>query len=100
MAFVKCRYCGCDLANGATIDHIVPRCQGGSGDPRNVGLSCRQCNSSKGQDSIEEFRMRMRFAASSFARIISFRRMQQLKTMGAVFPPFPEHHFRFEVDDG
>jgi len=31
-----------------TLDHILPRALGGSDDPSNLRLACRQCNSSRG----------------------------------------------------
>lgn len=31
-----------------TLDHIVPRARGGSDDPENLRLACRQCNTRRG----------------------------------------------------
>lgn len=45
-----CQYCGCDLLStfsvywSATVDHIVPRCENGSDDEKNLVLSCPACN--------------------------------------------------------
>ena len=41
-----CRYCGSvDLLS---VDHVVPRCQGGADDEDNLVVACRACNSRKG----------------------------------------------------
>lgn len=40
-----CQMCGNE---GDSVDHIVPRIQGGTDDDYNLQLLCRTCNSSKG----------------------------------------------------
>lgn len=40
-----CAYCG---RSATTIDHVVPRCQGGRSTWDNTVASCLKCNSSKG----------------------------------------------------
>ncbi len=40
-----CQMCGNE---GDSVDHIVPRSQGGTDDDWNLQLLCRSCNSSKG----------------------------------------------------
>jgi 5-methylcytosine-specific restriction endonuclease McrA len=40
----RCRYCGQFAEH---IDHVTPRCQGGSDDPQNLVASCAPCNLSK-----------------------------------------------------
>lgn len=46
-----CVYCGRDLRNAApadvTLDHLLPRCSGGSNDATNLVTACRACNSSR-----------------------------------------------------
>jgi 5-methylcytosine-specific restriction endonuclease McrA len=56
----RCRYCGVPLhdpairerTNGktrpATVDHVVPRSNGGSNHFRNLVSACRSCNGRKG----------------------------------------------------
>lgn len=47
-----CVWCGCTLDENApihndrqaTIEHVVPRCKGGSDDLTNLALACRRCN--------------------------------------------------------
>lgn len=51
--YVPCIHCGRRLfikENGetsATVEHIVPRCQGGTNDLRNVAIACESCNNEK-----------------------------------------------------
>jgi HNH endonuclease len=41
----QCVYCG--LTNRLTIDHLIPRIEGGDDDGVNLVLACQSCNSSK-----------------------------------------------------
>lgn len=44
-----CYSCGLNQYNRLTVDHIVPRAQGGAKrDPENLCFLCRDCNSHKG----------------------------------------------------
>lgn len=38
----RCRYCG--TSQNPTVDHVVPRCQGGGDAPENLVVACRPCN--------------------------------------------------------
>jgi 5-methylcytosine-specific restriction endonuclease McrA len=49
-----CAYCG-DEPNFLTIDHIVPRSQGGTNDPDNLLPACKNCNESKGSRSLSNW---------------------------------------------
>lgn len=44
----ECWYCGADLKNAdptnITLDHLVPRCKGGTNAEENLITSCRPCN--------------------------------------------------------
>lgn len=43
-----CRYCGKKSPDVVLeVDHIVPKCDGGSDDPMNLATSCWACNSGK-----------------------------------------------------
>ena len=65
-----CAYCGKDmlqkqndgtflpLYSDMTLDHIIPRSQGGSSQKFNLRPSCRKCNNLKADHSIEKFRKR------------------------------------------
>jgi len=45
----RCQYCGDDFTSGdLTIDHIIPKVQGGSNDWTNIVACCRSCNVRKG----------------------------------------------------
>jgi 5-methylcytosine-specific restriction endonuclease McrA len=44
-----CQYCGGEFISGdLTIDHIIPKVQGGKNDWTNVVACCRSCNIKKG----------------------------------------------------
>ena len=42
----QCAYCGDD--SNLTIDHVVPRCKGGTDFTKNVVCCCNKCNQRKG----------------------------------------------------
>lgn len=52
----KCLFCGARLVvaldgkplGSATVEHIVPRSQGGTDDVQNLALACARCNHEKG----------------------------------------------------
>ena len=48
-----CTYCGSPY--DLTIDHIVPRVQGGDHEPSNLATACRSCNSAKNDRTPEEW---------------------------------------------
>ena len=60
----KCAYCGCELKERFTIDHIEPKLRGmwyskrvpGDDVLSNYNPSCHSCNSSKGSLTLEQFR--------------------------------------------
>jgi hypothetical protein len=58
-----CTYCGNPTIpgdrgrHGRTVDHVIPRCQGGSDDPSNLVIACRGCNSRKGGRTPEQARV-------------------------------------------
>lgn len=55
---LRCHYCGCacslpwegnpDSPSSATIDHVIPQCDGGSNKLNNLVTACWSCNSAKG----------------------------------------------------
>jgi 5-methylcytosine-specific restriction endonuclease McrA len=51
----KCFACGRKLAtNGITIDHIVARSKGGTGDQINLQLLCKNCNNAKSNTQVQQ----------------------------------------------
>ena len=49
----KCAYCG--SGKNLTIDHVVPRCKGGTDFTKNVVCCCHSCNQSKAHTPWEEW---------------------------------------------
>ena len=53
-AQLRCEYCHADERwqfIRFTIDHILPQSAGGSDDPDNLALACRNCNERRGNRS-------------------------------------------------
>ena len=67
-----CQYCGIDLEDNATIDHIVPRHRGGSNSWVNMVACCRQCNLSKGNKTPKEAGMELKSKPKEPARNLIF----------------------------
>ena len=52
----KCSYCGCELKwKSSSIDHLIPRAQGGSDHFVNLGICCGSCNSRKNARCVLEW---------------------------------------------
>lgn len=52
----KCHYCKTEInIETVSIDHKVPRSNGGSNDLGNLLASCYECNNKKGSESYEDF---------------------------------------------
>jgi 5-methylcytosine-specific restriction endonuclease McrA len=57
----RCRYCGAPLTEGTfTLDHLIPRCQGGSNRIANLAACCVDCNKRKGRQSLRESGLKLR----------------------------------------
>jgi 5-methylcytosine-specific restriction endonuclease McrA len=54
-----CQYCGRNGGERMTIDHVIPRSQGGRTVWENVVSACRVCNLRKGSRSPDEAGMRL-----------------------------------------
>lgn len=54
-----CQYCGRDLhsapASEVTLDHLIPRSQGGNNRNENLVTACRRCNSARGSKVWTEY---------------------------------------------
>lgn len=49
----QCVYCGADAWH---VDHVVPKCRGGTDDLDNLVPACSACNTAKGARSAGEWR--------------------------------------------
>lgn len=70
---MRCFYCSRMMAfhakrqaNSVTLDHLVPRCDGGTRERENVVAACYRCNHAKGRQSVQQF-----LASPKFAAIVS-----------------------------
>lgn len=53
----RCYYCEAGVSlRRSTLDHKIPRSRGGPGEPWNLVVACRSCNSDKGQLTEAEYR--------------------------------------------
>lgn len=43
--------------NGMSVDHVIPKSQGGSDDMDNLVLACRKCNRAKYTKHYQEYRL-------------------------------------------
>jgi 5-methylcytosine-specific restriction endonuclease McrA len=56
-----CQYCGCQpRSDELSIDHVLPRAQGGETNWENCVLACLDCNHRKANRTPEQARMRLR----------------------------------------
>jgi hypothetical protein len=55
-----CRYCGKDCVDNETIDHVIPRSQGGTDAEGNLVIACWSCNSHKHARTPQEAGMELR----------------------------------------
>lgn len=56
----RCQYCGGKFhASELTLDHILPRAQGGESTPQNLVTACIECNQRKGNRTPDQARMPM-----------------------------------------
>ena len=52
----RCAYCGISLDKSRfTLDHIIPRCKGGTDDIVNLVPCCESCNKRKWDKDLTEF---------------------------------------------
>ena len=56
-----CQYCGCQpISDELTIDHVIPRAQGGESTWENCVLACLECNKRKADRTPQEAAMQLR----------------------------------------
>jgi len=57
----RCCWCGRHTSikrsrrDSATIEHVLPKSQGGTDDWENLAMSCARCNSNRGSQDMETF---------------------------------------------
>ncbi len=72
----RCGYCGqASGRSSMTIDHVVPRCQGGDHSWSNLITACQRCNQRKGHHSPDQANMTLRWQPSqpSYVSLILLR---------------------------
>lgn len=58
----RCAYCGHSFsADKLSIDHIIPKEKGGQNDWLNVITSCKTCNQLKGNKTLEQAGLKLKF---------------------------------------
>jgi hypothetical protein len=60
----RCQYVGCER-RATTVDHVIPRCQGGPSTWGNLVACCRECNMLKGGRTPEQAGMQLKSAIRS-----------------------------------
>ncbi len=68
----RCAYCGTG-AGRLTLDHVVPRSRGGESVWENVVTACAPCNHRKGNRTVEEARMTLRYPPRAPAPVLFIR---------------------------
>ncbi|GAB4239011.1 MAG: HNH endonuclease [Ekhidna sp.] len=53
----KCQYCGTN--KDLTLDHVIPRSKGGKSSWTNLVTACKNCNSKKGDYSLDRIGMKL-----------------------------------------
>ncbi len=76
-----CQYCG-DRDGDFTVDHVLPKRQGGPGTWENLVTSCRHCNHRKGGLTPAQAGMRLR--KKPIRPAISMNRLITAKTGGVI----------------
>lgn len=76
----RCQYCGCKPGDGElSIDHVLPRCQGGKTTWENCVLACVACNAQKeGRTPEQAFKNRKNWIGPSPMKLLSIPRKPQL----------------------
>ena len=54
-----CMYC--DSRENLTLDHVIPKCKGGSNSWDNLVTCCKKCNAKKDDKTLKETGMKLRF---------------------------------------
>ena len=76
----RCQYEGC-TRRGTTVDHVVPRCQGGRSTWTNLVACCLACNTRKGGRTPEQAGMTLKRPIRS-SRAILMEKLQAMANCG------------------
>lgn len=96
-----CAYCGSQLdLYDFVVEHVTPRCDGGSNRIDNLMPSCSPCNSSKGRKSVDEFRRFCAVKAVTGGPIFGQTQVDYLYETGKhiAIGVNPDFKFYFEVE--
>ena len=92
----RCGYCGIEVSvYDDPVDHIVPRSLGGKNNDENLMASCHPCNASKGNRSIEEFRVWLVWKDFCRERGFSVYQMSWLVENTNIAEQFPRQNVTF-----
>ena len=72
----RCAYCGRSISMSTmSVDHLVPKCKGGTGAFDNLLPSCLECNHLKNNDDISVFRYKMAWDSLKVTDLASYDSM-------------------------
>ena len=81
----KCAYCG--SGKNLTIDHVVPRCKGGTDFTKNVVCCCHSCNQDKSHTPWEDWYFSQEFFdVNRYERIKEWMKPEPTKNLFAYRP--------------
>jgi 5-methylcytosine-specific restriction endonuclease McrA len=86
-----CQYCGKQEFKHMTIDHVIPKSQGGKSTWENLVCACRQCNNRKNNRPPREASMSLR--AKPERPHFKYRLYIQLQEIPEEWRPFLEEHY-------
>lgn len=66
--FTPCVYC--EIGNGRTVDHIVPRSKGGDNSYDNKAFACERCNGLKANQNLLMFLYHRKWSARTVSELI------------------------------
>jgi 5-methylcytosine-specific restriction endonuclease McrA len=67
-----CAYCGCKVSSElATVDHVIPKSQGGRSTWENCVTSCRDCNGTKADRTPTQAKMMIKFIKKPYQPTIA-----------------------------
>lgn len=95
----RCYFCGGHLEeNKWSIDHFHPLARGGTNQINNLVPSCRGCNASKGDGTIEELRLRYQIKMAKWQVYFSVPQVEFLihdLRLKLPLPPAPKFYFEW-----